>query len=146
MTPLCPCFGLTLCRIYILYASTHQNASNPCFVWQTCLFSVIIWAGIFIVFAGASNNVGAYVIEGATVLSKHCPNPSHLFSTGEIIKMSELQFGVDNAMSNLVVAIGIWFFKRYLKNVNWRLTQVWTGCLIAVLNLGWLIPIHCKTG
>jgi len=95
---------------------------------NTCLFSVIIWAGIFIVFAGASNNVGAYVIEG------------------EIIKMSELQFGVDNAMSNLVVAIGIWFFKRYLKNVNWRLTQVWTGCLIAVLNLGWLIPIHCKTG
>merc|ERR1711964_308355 len=41
----------------------------------------------------------------------------------------------------LTLCGGIYLFKRYLININWRFTQMWTVFVMAGMNLMWLIPI-----
>jgi len=88
----------------------------------------MIWSLGSNVLAGATNRVGSSVIEGA------------------IISLSQLEFGMDNVSTYLTLCVGIYIFKRFLINWNWRYTQLMTTTLIAGLNLAWLIPITCKHG
>lgn len=101
-------------------------------VWDVmhnaCLFSIMIWSMGSNVFAGATNRAGSTTIEG------------------KVVQLSQLEVGLDNVTTYLTLCIGIYLFKRYLINYNWRWTQLWTTTLLALLNLMWLVPILCRSG
>ena len=43
-------------------------------------------------------------------------------ANAEWFSMSPLQFGISAALNSVVLSVGMWAFKRWLLNVNWRIT------------------------
>ena len=107
-------------------AHQHTFCQQLGMIWDVMhnvvVIMVMIFSLFFIVLAGASNRVSVII-------------------QGEIIQMSQLQFGVDNISTYLTLCFGIMIFKTFLLNRNWRITALWTTFIQAALNLLWLIPI-----
>jgi len=95
-------------------------------VWEVMhnvtVLMIMLWSIGFQVLACAPNKVG-------TIMQ------------GSVIRLSQLQWGIDNIVSYLLLTIGVWIFKSYLRDVNWRWTQLMTTALIAGLNMLWFVPI-----
>ena len=83
---------------------------------------VMIFSLGFVVLAGSSNKVQGII-------------------KGKILKLSMLQNGISSASNFLALSVGMFIFKKYLLNRNWRITAVSATFVQAALNLLWLVPI-----
>jgi hypothetical protein len=63
-----------------------------------------------------------------------------------IIKLSNLQTGVDTISKNIALVCGIWIFQKYLINKNWRITSYGTTILISLFGLLWLPAFYNLLG
>eukprot|EP00966_Prymnesium_polylepis_P278535 6435388-Prymnesium_polylepis.2 len=59
--------------------------------------------------------------------------------------MTPLQFGISSAINNVVLAAGMWSFKRYLLNVNWRLSFGIGIVGMQLLGMAYLLTIYDET-
>ena len=63
----------------------------------------------------------AFAMVGLTTLSLVL-NQATNNANAEWFHMTPLQFGLSAALNNVVLAVGMWAFKRFLLNVNWRVS------------------------
>jgi len=48
---------------------------------------------------------------------------------------SSLQSSLGSSLTNFLLVMGIWCFRKFLIDKNWRITLVWTYSLVAICNL-----------
>ena len=86
----------------------------------------------------------AIAMTGLTTLSLVTNNASNN-ANAAWFHMTPLQFGISSAINNVVLSLGMWLFKRYLLNVNWRLSFAFGIVGMQVLGLVYLLTIYVPT-
>jgi len=64
----------------------------------------------------------------------------------QIVKPSSLNNGVGSMFGNVIFLVGVWFFRTYLMDRNWRYTFVATGVILALNGVFMLIMIYNAWG
>lgn len=59
---------------------------------------------------------------------------------------STFQLSLGTMMGNVLFLVGVWIFRKYLMNRNWRLTFVWTASLLATNGVFQLLVIYNAWG
>eukprot|EP00811_Abedinium_folium_P012526 NODE_2161_length_2279_cov_9.491636.p1 GENE.NODE_2161_length_2279_cov_9.491636~~NODE_2161_length_2279_cov_9.491636.p1 ORF type:complete len:506 (+),score=158.07 NODE_2161_length_2279_cov_9.491636:155-1672(+) len=65
---------------------------------------------------------------------------------GAIASPSTLQLSVGNFVGQLLFAVGVWIFRTYFMQTNWRVTFMWTAVLLATNNCFQLLVIFNAWG
>ena len=63
-------------------------------------------------------------------------------ANAEWFSMSPLQFGISAALNSVVLSVGMWAFKRWLLNVNWRITYAVGALGMQAFGLLYLLTIY----
>lgn len=63
-----------------------------------------------------------------------------------VIKLTNLQAGIDTITTYSGLVFAIYLFQKYLINENWRFTQYGSTIIAAVLGLIWIAPYHNSGG
>lgn len=83
----------------------------------------------------------AFAMVGLTTLVS-VTNQATNNANSEWFHMSPLQFGLSSALNNVILAAGMWAFKRFLLNVNWRLSYAVGIVGMQVLAAAYLLTIY----
>ena len=60
----------------------------------------------------------------------------------EVLQLSNLQSGIDAITTNLTLLCGIFLFRKYLLNYNWRVTQYASSIILAIFGLLFLFAYN----
>ena len=63
-----------------------------------------------------------------------------------IIRLTNLEAGIDTITTYMALVAGIWIFKRYLINRNWRITQYSSTIISALMSIIWIAPYYNSGG
>jgi len=72
----------------------------------------------------------------------HLPVQSKVLMMYYIIKMTTAQSGINAIASGLAGVAGIWLFKTYFINTNWRHTLYFSSTVMALLNFLWILVYY----
>lgn len=63
-----------------------------------------------------------------------------------VIQLTNFQSGIDTVTTYASLVLAIWLFQTYLINYNWRVTQVGSVFIAAMLGLVWIAPYYNAGG
>ena len=86
----------------------------------------------------------ALAMTGLTALSLVTNNAS-TNANAAWFHMTPLQFGISSAINNVVLSLGMWLFRRYLLNVDWRISFAAGIVGMQLLGLVYLLTIYRPT-
>ena len=84
------------------------------------------------------------------VIGTHCftnfNSNANVYLQYYVIKLSNLQAGIDTMTTFLALVIAIWVFQKYLIKKNWRYTQYGATTIAGLLGLVWIAPYYDAGG
>merc|ERR1719379_303911 len=112
-------------------SDVHHN----CLTVLSTLFSVMKTRAMFslIIFCVSSTAIASLQNPGLNIIAN-------------IAAPSTFQISIGTLIGNLLFLLGVWAFRTYFLNTNWRLTFVWTALLLALNGCFQLMMIYNAWG
>jgi hypothetical protein len=114
------CFPLYIAVIFLLedppsHAEDHNLVTVVSTLWDVLKTKVVLCLIVFCIISTAIASL---------------QNPG-LFVIASIVAPSTFQQSIGTLIGNSLFLLGVWLFRKYFMNKNWRFTFVWTALLLA---------------